>query len=210
MVRRPNLPKLQLPGRKAKDDSEAKTKEAKAEKKPAAKKTAATASASKDSAASKKPSAKTPAAKTPAPNIAERMEGLQGWMAEIERKQGRMTYFGAAAAGVAILASAGALYLGVTNQQDSADKDDFEALEQRVTDVGDSLKSSTEEQLKALDDRMRTVEQRLDGIEQKQTQTDTTLEALQKQVNQQATQGAGAGAGTTTPGAAPTTPPANP
>jgi len=34
--------------------------------------------------------------KAPEPNLQERMEGLQGWMAEIERKQGRITYFGAA------------------------------------------------------------------------------------------------------------------
>lgn len=188
------VPRPKLPWRKA-DPSDARTKEAKATKttakKPAAKKAAAKASA-----------AKAPAGKPPAPNMAERMEGLQGWMAEIERKQGRMTYFGAAAAGVAVLASAGALYLGITNQQDSADKDDFEALEQRVTDVGDSLKSSTEEQLKTLNARMQTVEQRLDGIDQKQKQLDTTISTLQTQVNQANVQGNNTTPGTTTtPGA---------
>ena len=177
------VPRPKLPWRKA-DPSDAKTKEAKATKTTA-----------------KKPAAKKAAAKAPAPNMAERMEGLQGWMAEIERKQGRMTYFGAAALGVAVLASAGALYLGITNQQNSADKDDFEALEQRVTEVGDSLKSSTEEQLKTLDARMQTVEQRLDGIDQKQKQLDTTISTLQTQVNQANAQGNNAGAGTVvTPG----------
>src|SRR6188472_28318 len=30
---------------------------------------------------------------TPEPTLEERMEGMQGWMAEIERKQARITYF---------------------------------------------------------------------------------------------------------------------
>src|SRR4051812_27774496 len=45
-----------------------------------------------------------------APDLNERIAGLQGWMAEIERKQGRMTYFGAAAVLIAIAAAGAALY----------------------------------------------------------------------------------------------------
>ena len=50
------------------------------------------------------------------------MEGLQGWMAEIERKQERMTYFGGARRSLAVLARPAALYLGIINKQDSADQ----------------------------------------------------------------------------------------
>src|SRR5687768_9672797 len=56
----------------------------------------------------------------PAPNLNERMEGLQGWMAEIERKQDRMTKIGGGAAIVAVLASAAALALGVIGMQSNA------------------------------------------------------------------------------------------
>ena len=169
------VPRPKLPGRKPKDDaSEAETKEAKP-KAPAKKAAASKAAAS---AKGKKP---------PAPNMGERMEGLQGWMAEIERKQTRMAYIGAAAAAVAVLASAAALYLAITNQQDSVDKDDFSSLEQRVTDVGDSLKSSTEDQLQTLNGKVESIEGRLDTIEQKQKGTDMTIETLQSQVNAQAT-----------------------
>jgi uncharacterized protein HemX len=191
------VPRPKLPFRRSKDDaSEAETKEAKSTKatakKAVAKKSAAKAPAK---AAAKKP----PAPNAPPANITERMEGLQGWMAEIERKQGRMTYFGAAAAAVAVLASGAALYLGITTQQDSVDKDDFESLEQRVTEVGDSLKSSTEEQLKTLNGKVTSIEGRLGTIEQKQTQLDTTIKNLQNQVNQQpAPGGANAAPGTTT------------
>ena len=49
--------------------------------------------------------------------MGERMEGLQGWMAEIERKQERMTKFGGGAAILAVLLSGGALALGIINKQ---------------------------------------------------------------------------------------------
>ena len=203
MVPRPKLPSRLF--RRTKDDAEPETKDAKAseaktkEAKPDAKKPAAKAAAG--SAAAKKP---------PAPNLQERMEGLQGWMAEIERKQGRMTYFGAAAAVVALLMGGAGLYLGITNQQDSADKDDFEALEQRVTEVGDSLKSSTEEQLNTLNNQLQGTQQRLDAIEVKQKQVDTTISTLQTQVESAANAQRGGGATTIpTPGAQ-NTPGANP
>jgi uncharacterized protein HemX len=217
------VPRPRLPGRKPKDDaSEAKTKEAKA-KKPS-KLSAAKISGPK-AASAKEPTADKPAAKTsasaakapaskaskpPAPNLQERMEGLQGWLAEIERKQGRMTYFGAAALLVAVLASAAALYFGISNQQNSADKDDVNALEERVTEVGDSLKSSTEDQLKTLNGRVDSIEGRLDTIEQKQKQTDATIGTLQTQINSQAT-AKGTGTTGTTPGTTTTpTPKPNP
>ena len=170
--------------------------------KAAAKKPAAAESSGADAKTTTKPLV---AKKPPAPNVQERIEGLQGWMAEIERKQGRMTYFGAAGLLVAILAAGAAIYLGITNQQDSADKDDFNALEKRVTELGDSLKSSTEEQLKTLNSNLGTLEQRLDAIDQKQKQTETTLESLQKQINQQAAAQPAPGA-TTTPGTTTPTP----
>src|SRR3954447_25370046 len=58
-------------------------------------------------------------AKTPEPNLQERMEGLQGWMAEIERKQARLTYFGALALLIAVGAAGAALYFGLTAHSDS-------------------------------------------------------------------------------------------
>ena len=199
------VPRPKWPRRKDKGDaSEAETKEAKEAKKSKGSRLAAAKIAGPKPASAKasekpadkpadKPAAKSaakPAAaavaakKPPAPNVQERIEGLQGWMAEIERKQGRMTYFGAAGLLVAILAAGAAIYLGITNQQDSADKKDFEALEERVTQIGDSLKSSTEEQLKTLNSNLGSIEQRLDAIEQKQQQTDTTIKSLQTQIDQ--------------------------
>ena len=78
-------------------------------------------------------------AKPPDPNLQERMEGLQGWMAEIERKQGRMTYFGAAAVLIAILAAGAALYFGTTAKSDTdRTQDDVDVVDRLVRAQPDS------------------------------------------------------------------------
>src|SRR5688572_27274414 len=89
-------------------------------------------SASKATASKASTAKAAPADKKPAPNMQERIEGLQGWMAEIERRQARMTYFGGAAALVAIAASAGALYLGITTKDDAATKDDVDEIQNQL------------------------------------------------------------------------------
>src|SRR3954452_17716186 len=74
-------------------------------------------------------------AKAPEPNLQERIEGLQGWMAEIERKQARITYFGGLALLLALGAAGAALYFGLTTRSDSATKNDLDALTKRVNSL---------------------------------------------------------------------------
>jgi chromosome segregation ATPase len=109
----------------------------------------------------------------------ERMEGLQGWMAEIERKQARMTRFGGAAAILAVLAAAGALALGIINKNDAATKDDVDELTTKVNELGASLEQQTEKQLKGLQGRLSSIDQRLSAVEQKQSQLQTQVQALE-------------------------------
>jgi TolA-binding protein len=127
----------------------------------------------------------------------ERMEGLQGWMAEIERKQGRMTYFGAAAAAVAIAASAGALYLGVTTKDDSATNEDVDAIQGQVDAIQGEVKQAVEQELKVTNDKIATLEQTVLDLKKKQAQDAADIATLQSQANSApAGAGAGAGAGT--------------
>ncbi|CAN5533933.1 hypothetical protein BH20ACT15_BH20ACT15_11520 [soil metagenome] len=117
----------------------------------------------------------------PAPNMTERMEGLQGWMAEIERKQERMTRFGGGAAILAVLAAGGALALGVINQQDASSKDDVDQLTEQVNELGASLKTDTEEQLKKISGRIDAVEQQISTVQQTQTQQTQDIANLKSQ-----------------------------
>lgn len=186
--------------KKAAAKAPAKEKATKAEK-PDAKAEAAKAKAS----SAKAPAGAAAKGKTPAANMQERMEGLQGWMAEIERKQERMTRFGGAAAILAILAAGGALALGIINQQNSATNDDVDELSEQVSGTQDAVKAATEKQLKDLNTTISSLDQRLATIDAQQKQNAATIATLQTQVNNAAAAGAaagagaGAGAGVTTP-----------
>jgi uncharacterized protein HemX len=153
------------------------------------------------------PGEKEAAATPPAPNLQERMEGLQGWMAEIERKQGRITYFGAAAALLAVVAAGAALYFAVTTPN-SASKDDFDDLEAQVQTLQEEVARATADQtrLKSLNATIESLSTRLAASEQKANQNAAEIAAV-KQAQAQAAQQAAA---TTTPAPtpAPTTPPA--
>ncbi len=82
-------------------------------------------------------------------NVEERMEGVQGWMAELEKKQERTTRVGGIAMGLAVLAAASALVLGILNKQDAATTEDVDELTEKVNALGASVEQQTEKQLNA-------------------------------------------------------------
>ncbi len=106
-------------------------------------------------------------------------------MAELERKQGRMTYFGAAATALAVLAAAAALYLAITTPN-SASKDDFDDLEAQVQTLQEQINQATADQarLKALNSSIQSLDSRVAASEQKANQQASEIAARQ---------GAGAG-----------------
>ena len=135
LMPRIRMPKVTLPGRSdsagsprdkaaaaTKPTAEARTKPATGAKEAQARTTEATRESAKEPTKGDEPE----------PNLQERMEGLQGWMAEIERKQGRLTYFGIAGIVFALLAGGAALYIGLAAKNDSATKDDVDALTKKV------------------------------------------------------------------------------
>ena len=136
-----------------------------AESKPTAKKAAA-----KKSAAAKKPA--------PKPNIDERMEGVQGWMAEIEKKQERTSRFGGIAVLLAIAAAGGALALGIMNKQDAATQDDIDELTEKVNQLGASVEKQTETQVQSINQRLAQVEQQIASLNQRQRQTESQIDSL--------------------------------
>jgi TolA-binding protein len=122
----------------------------------------------------------------------ERMEGVQGWMAEIEKKQERTSRFGAVAVILAILAAGGALALGVINKQDGATTNDVDELATKVNELGASVEQQTEKQLKAINARLAELEQQLDSLNQQQRQTEAQITTLQTRVGNAAAAAAAA------------------
>jgi len=136
----------------------------------------------------------------PEPNLVERMEGLQGWMAEIERKQNRTLYFGGAAVVLALLAAAAALFLAITTP-DTASKDDLDDLEAQVQTLQDQVSESAQKEnaLKSVQATVQALDQRIAGAEQKASQQAGEIATLKQQLQQQQAQAAQGATTTTTP-----------
>jgi uncharacterized protein HemX len=222
---RVRMPKVSLPGRSRRTGagkptaSKAKTKEqpkggngttptaTQGAAKPPAK-----ADATQD--ASKPPAKAGAAKKAPEPNLQERMEGLQGWMAEIERKQGRMTYFGIALIVIALLAAGAALYVGLTTKSDSATNSDLDAVTKRIDSLEAAATKNSKDTQAALNASVSQLQQSIATLQKQQAQNASSLSTLQSQaasgaLGKGAAAGAGAGAGLgtgLTPGTTTTTP----
>jgi uncharacterized protein HemX len=199
------MPRLTMPGRASKAASERTTTT-----KPATKAGNGTAPTTKDQPAVTPGAKPTEGARTPGPNLQERIEGLQGWMAEIERKQARITYFGGLALLLALAAAGVALYFGLTTHSDSATKDDLDALTNRVDSLQGAVSKNSKDTQNALNASIAQLQQSISGLQKQQAQASATISSLQSQVNSaQLNQGAAAavmpGATTTTPGSTTTT-----
>lgn len=227
---RVRIPKVTLPGRSGDTATEKVSASKKAEEKPKdgngekpADSKAATETKETQEAAPKGTPPKEPAkeaagtkpsgtksatgAKAPEPNMQERMEGLQGWMAEIERKQGRITYFGIAGVVIALLAAGAALYVGLTAKSDSATKSDLNALTKRIDALEAAATKNSKDTQAALNSSVSQLQQSIAAVQKQQSQNAASISSLQTQATAGAfSKGAAAGAGTTlTPGATTTT-----
>ena len=133
---------------------------------------------------------------SPEPNLQERIEGLQGWVAEIERKQARRTYFGALAVLLAIAAAGAALYFGLTNRSDSAKKSDLDALTTRVDSLEGAVTKSSKDTQNALNASIAQLQQSISGLQKQQAKTAAThLDPAEPGGGKRRGQGGGRGRG---------------
>jgi uncharacterized protein HemX len=204
LMPRIRMPKVTLPGR---SDSAGRPrgKEETATKPKAEAKTAATTGAKAADADTKEGKE---------PNLREHMEGLQGWMAEIERKQGRLTYFGIAGIVMALLGGGAALYIGLAAKNDSATKSDVDALTKKVDALQAAATKNSKDTQNALNASAAQLQASITALQRQQAQNAASIATLQSQASAGAF-GKGAGAGTTpgaalTPGATTTTTPKKP
>jgi uncharacterized protein HemX len=155
-----------------------------------------------------KPKSEAKTAPKPPPNLQERIEGLQGWMAELERKQARTTYFGAIAVLIAIAAAGAALYFGITTKDDSATKGDVDDLQERVDSLQSAITKNTKNTQDTINSSIAQLQGSIQALQKQQAQNAASISTLQSQAAAGAFNKKGAGAGTpatpTTPGAATT------
>ena len=207
---RVRMPKVTLPGRAGGSATKPTAVEAKTKEQPkgnGAQPAAAKETTTKEAA--RPTGTEVTAAKATAPeaNLQERMEGLQGWMAEIERKQGRMTYFGIAGVVIAILAAGAALYFGLTAKSDSATKGDLDALSKRIDALEAAATKNSKDTQAALNSSVSQLQQSIAAVQKQQAQNAASISTLQSQAASGAFgKGAAGAGGALTPGATTTTP----
>jgi uncharacterized protein HemX len=204
LMPRIRMPKVTLPGR---SDSAGRPrgKEETATKPKAGAKTTATTGAKAAEADTKEGQE---------PSLREHMEGLQGWMAEIERKQGRLTYFGIAGIVMALLAGGAALYIGLAAKNDSATKSDVDALTKKVDALQAAATKNSKDTQNALNTSAAQLQASITALQRQQAQNAASIATLQSQASAGAF-GKGAAVGSTpgaalTPGATTTTTPKKP
>jgi hypothetical protein len=206
------MPRISLPGRSRSADAEKPTASKAKTKEQPKDANGPKASAAKDAPTKETPTTEAAKRKAPDPNLQERMEGLQGWMAEIERKQGRLTYFGIAGLAIAILAAGAALYFGLTAKSDSATKSDLDALTKRIDSLEAAATKNSKDTQAALNASVSQLQQSISTLQRQATQNAASISTLQSQAasgafGKGAAAGAGAGAALTpTPGTTTTTP----
>jgi hypothetical protein len=167
------------PGGRARPASKAKTPKSSAKGAAKAPSKATDAKAGDAKAGSAKGAS---AAKKPPPDLPGRIDGLRGWLDQIERKQSRMTYFIVAGILIALATAGVALYLGITNNQDSATTSDVDGLKDQVSKL-ESGQAATQSQLKAINDQLSALNGRV-----------TTAERSAQAAKQQAAASSAAGA----------------
>jgi uncharacterized protein HemX len=181
LLPRIRMPRVSVPGRASRAASErtATTKEAPPAKDGNGAQVAATKEAGPKAA---QPAAPTPGASKPEPNLPERIEGLQGWMAEIERKQARTTYFGGLALLLALGAAGAALYFGLTTHSDSATKSDLDALSNRVNSLQGAVTKNSKDTQSALNTSIAQLQQSIANLQKQQAQAAANISTLQSQI----------------------------
>ncbi|MGA6946353.1 MAG: hypothetical protein WBZ00_01250 [Solirubrobacterales bacterium] len=217
LMPRIRMPKVTLPGRS--DSAGSPRDKAAAANKPTAEARTKPPTGAQEAEASTtegtRESAKEPTkGDEPEPNLQERMEGLQARMAEIERKQGRLTYFGIAGIVLALVAGGAALYIGLAAKNDSATKGDVDALTKKVDALQAAATKNSKETQNALNASAAQLQASISALQRQQSQNAASIATLQSQATAGAF-GKGAAAGKTpgaalTPGATTTTTPKKP
>ena len=103
-------------------------------------------------------------------------------MAEIERKQARITYFGGLALLLALAAAGVALYFGLTTNSEGAKKSDLDALTSRVNSLQGAVSKNSKDTQNALNASIAQLQQSISGLQKQQAQASATISTLQSQI----------------------------
>jgi TolA-binding protein len=133
------------------------------------------------------------------PDPQDPIAGLRAWLAQLDRSLGVRTYILGAISVLGLAAGVVAVVLVLQLKQDSASKDDVNALSTQLSTVSDQAAQAAKDKVKSLDDRISALETKVDGLSGDQSNLQQELDTLKQQVASGATGGGrkGSGAGST-------------
>ena len=82
------------------------------------------------------------------------IDGLRAWLAQLDRSLGVRTYILGAISVLGLAAGVVAVVLVLQLKQDSASKDDVDALSTQLSTVSDQAAQAAQDKVKSLDDRI--------------------------------------------------------
>ena len=91
------------------------------------------------------PTAERAAARSGEGTIVERLDGMRGWLGDLDRTVGVRSRIGLFLAAIAIGAAGAAIYLALNAKQESATNRDVSALQDRVSSLQDDLKNTSDD-----------------------------------------------------------------
>ncbi len=118
----------------------------------------------------------------PEPTMAERVEGLRAWVAQLDRRIGVRTYAGAAALVLALAAAAIALVLVLQLQDEGATDTDVQELRDEIAGVEDTATEAAQEDVQSLGDRLDEIESQISEIASEQDSVDQEISVIQDDI----------------------------
>jgi uncharacterized protein HemX len=118
----------------------------------------------------------------PEPTIAERLDGLRSWVAQLDRRIGVRTYAGAAALVLALAAAAVALVLVLQLQDESATDTDVQQLRDEIAGVEDTASEAAQEDVRSLSDRLTEIESQVSELASDRDAVDQEISVIQDDI----------------------------
>lgn len=113
----------------------------------------------------------------------ERLDGLRAWLAQVDRKLGVRSYAGGAAVVLALAAGIVGVVLALNAKDESASKEDLQALSEEIATIGDRAAAAAEEGVQTLADRLDSLEGRVSQIQSGQRTTERELSVVQDDID---------------------------
>jgi septal ring factor EnvC (AmiA/AmiB activator) len=112
------------------------------------------------------------------------MAGLRAWLAQTDRKLGVRTYIGAALVVLALAAAGVAIVLTLSLKRDTPTNDEVDSLRDQLSIVEQSASQAAQTGVQSLNQRLTSLETRIDKLTADQTTTKRELQVVQDDIKE--------------------------